>query len=77
MTIGLPEAVILLLIVLILFGAGKVPSLMGDLARGIKTFKNGMRDGWNEESAPEAPPRPIKAIEPPVTASRADDIVRG
>lgn len=77
MSIGLPEAVVLLLIVLILFGAGKVPSLMGDLAKGIKTFKNSMRDGWNEESASDEPPRAIKAIEAPVMATRSDETARG
>ena len=36
--------VIVLVIVLLLFGSGKIPSLMGDLAKGIKSFKKGMKD---------------------------------
>ena len=40
---------IVLVIVLLLFGRGKIPELMGDVARGIKNFKKGMTD----EDAPE------------------------
>jgi len=35
---------ILLVVVLLLFGAGKIPKLMGDMASGIKAFKKGMKD---------------------------------
>ena len=34
----------ILLVVLILFGAGKLPQVMGDLAKGLKNFKQGMKD---------------------------------
>lgn len=36
--------VIVLVIVLLLFGRGKIPELMGDVAKGIKNFKKGMAD---------------------------------
>jgi sec-independent protein translocase protein TatA len=36
---------LLVLVILIVFGAGKLPHVMGDLARGIKAFKDGMKDG--------------------------------
>lgn len=42
---------IVLVIVLLLFGAGKIPSLMGDMAKGVKAFKKGL----SEEDAPAAP----------------------
>ncbi|MEW6632856.1 twin-arginine translocase TatA/TatE family subunit [Mesorhizobium sp.] len=35
---------IVLVIVLLLFGRGKLPELMGDMAKGIKSFKKGMAD---------------------------------
>ncbi|CAN7420092.1 twin-arginine translocase TatA/TatE family subunit [Metarhizobium album] len=35
---------IVLAIVLLLFGRGKIPELMGDVAKGIKNFKKGMTD---------------------------------
>ena len=41
---------IVLVVVLLLFGRGKIPELMGDVAKGIKSFKKGMGD---EEPAPE------------------------
>ena len=41
---------LLLAIVLVIFGAGKLPRVMGDLAKGIKAFKHGMRDGESNES---------------------------
>lgn len=42
---------IVLVIVLVLFGRGKIPELMGDVAKGIKSFKKGMTE---EETAQEA-----------------------
>ncbi len=35
---------IVLLLVLLLFGAGKLPKVMGDLAKGVKSFKAGLKD---------------------------------
>jgi sec-independent protein translocase protein TatA len=53
---------ILLVIVLLLFGAGKIPQLMGDMAKGIKTFKKGMQDDEETAKAPDQP-APAKPIE--------------
>jgi sec-independent protein translocase protein TatA len=50
--------VILLVIVMVLFGAGRIPRVMGDLAKGIKSFKAGMKD---EEVA--AADDPAKRVE--------------
>ena len=36
--------IIVLVVVLLLFGRGKIPELMGDVAKGIKSFKKGMQD---------------------------------
>lgn len=54
---------ILLVIVLLLFGAGKIPQLMGDMAKGIKTFKKGMQDDDDVAAKPAEPagqPKPIE-----------------
>jgi len=40
---------IVLAIVLILFGRGKIPQLMGDVAHGIRAFKKGLDDGQVSE----------------------------
>jgi sec-independent protein translocase protein TatA len=61
MTIGFWQVVLVLLIVLIIFGAGKLPRVMGDVAKGIKSFKAGMQD--DEGPAKEEPRRPIASEE--------------
>lgn len=40
---------IVLVVVLLLFGRGKIPDLMGDVAKGIKSFKKGMNDDDDDE----------------------------
>ena len=59
-TFSLSHWVVVLAIVLILFGAGRIPKAMGDLARGVRAFRTGMRED-NAADAPadqlvEAPP---------------------
>lgn len=41
---SLTHWLVVLVIILILFGAGKLPRVMGDFAKGIKNFKGGMKD---------------------------------
>ncbi len=41
---------IVLVVVLLLFGRGKIPELMGDMAKGIKSFKRGMADDEQPET---------------------------
>jgi len=41
---GVWQWVIVLVLVLLLFGAGKIPRLMGDVAKGVKAFKKGLSD---------------------------------
>ena len=45
MSIGIWQIVLIIVVVLLLFGAGKLPRLMGDFAKGIKSFKAGIREG--------------------------------
>jgi sec-independent protein translocase protein TatA len=42
--------IIVLVVVLLLFGRGKIPELMGDLAKGINSFKRGMREDEKENA---------------------------
>ena len=78
MSIGIPEALIILVIVLLFFGAGKVPQLMGDLAKGIKTFKAGMKEGADEARPPPAAPaeRLITNDAVVIDGSRRDEAAR-
>jgi sec-independent protein translocase protein TatA len=56
MSFGFTEMVLLLAIILVLFGAGKLPTVMGDLAKGVRNFKAGLKDE-PEPQAPEDRPR--------------------
>ena len=49
MSIGFWQIAIVVILVVLLFGRGKISSLMGDVAKGIKSFKKGMSD--------DAPPK--------------------
>ena len=44
MSIGFWQIAIVVVLVVLLFGRGKISSLMGDVAKGIKSFKKGMAD---------------------------------
>ena len=44
MSIGFWQIAIVVVLVVLLFGRGKISSLMGDVAKGIKSFKKGMSD---------------------------------
>ena len=44
MSIGFWQIAIVVMLVVLLFGRGKISSLMGDVAKGIKSFKKGMKD---------------------------------
>jgi sec-independent protein translocase protein TatA len=50
-TIGLPEILLVLAVLLFLFGARKLPELARSLGRSTKEFKQGMRDGTEEETS--------------------------
>ncbi|MGJ4931954.1 twin-arginine translocase TatA/TatE family subunit [Bradyrhizobium sp. HKCCYLS2038] len=52
-------------VVLLLFGRGKISDLMGDVAQGIKAFKKGMQD---DDKAPEKT-EPVKSIDHGATPS--------
>lgn len=46
--IGAPEIIFIVLIVLLLFGGKKIPELMRGLGKGVKFFKEGMKEGEDE-----------------------------
>lgn len=54
--IGLPGLLLIAVVVLVLFGKGKVSSLMGEVGKGITAFKKGVHDGKEEiENAANTP----------------------
>jgi len=59
---------VVLLVVLLLFGGGKVSGLMGDFAKGIKSFKKNMADD-TDASMEASADKPAGSISPPGTAA--------
>ena len=53
MIIGIWQIAIVVILVVLLFGRGKISSLMGDVAKGIKSFKKGMASDVTDESEPK------------------------
>ncbi len=61
--------IIVIMLVMLLFGRGKISDLMGDVAKGIKSFKRGMA----EDEQPAVQPRPIeRARGEPVATTREE-----
>ena len=50
MSIGIWQIAVVVILVFLLFGRGKISSLMGDVAKGIKSFKSGMASDITDES---------------------------
>ena len=50
MSIGFWQIAIVVVLVVLLFGRGKISSLMGDVAKGIKSFKKGMSSDVIDDS---------------------------
>ena len=63
--------IVVIAVVLLLFGRGKISDLMGDVAQGIKAFKKGMQDDDKVADKPD----PVKSIDhapAPSAAARSD-----
>ena len=54
---GLPEILIVLVIVLLLFGPGRIGKIAGELGQGIRNFRDGMSEKKDEEEKPQDPPQ--------------------
>ena len=61
--------IVVALVILVLFGRGKISETMGDFGKGIRSFKKGLGD--EEKTAPPPPP-PAQQIPPPAAAPPAE-----
>jgi sec-independent protein translocase protein TatA len=52
--IGMPELIVILVIVLIIFGAGKLPEIGGAIGKGIKNFKKSVRESDEIDVTPDS-----------------------
>ena len=70
MTPGIWQILLIVLVVLLIFGAGKLPQVMGDMAKGVKNFKKGLEDeGTSQKSSDTAP----KSVDDKSSVSAKDD----
>jgi sec-independent protein translocase protein TatA len=53
MSLGFTELILILVIVLVLFGAGKLPRVMGDLGKGMRSFKEGLKEETKDDGKKE------------------------
>jgi sec-independent protein translocase protein TatA len=67
-SMSLVHWLVVLAIVLVLFGAGKLPRVMGDFAKGIKAFKSGMKEE-DEPGTAAATPSAAQVTPPTAAAS--------
>jgi len=63
--LGLTEILILLLVLLLVFGARRIPEIGASIGQGIKEFKRSLKDGGEEEPRPVPPPSTASTIPPP------------
>jgi sec-independent protein translocase protein TatA len=52
--------IIVLMVVLLLFGRGKVSELMADVAKGVKSFRKGLSD---DDEPPQTPTKPVETTD--------------
>lgn len=57
MGISVWQILLVVVVVILLFGAGRLPRLMGDMAKGIKSFKQGMKEDLTAEETSSEPDR--------------------
>lgn len=69
---GASELMIILVIVLLLFGASKLPELGRSLGSGLSNFKKGLKDGDTEPTLPEPPKVAARPTEPAPETAPAD-----
>jgi len=66
--------IILLLIVVLLFGRGKISDIMGDVAKGIKSFKKGMSEDETAGAAKPADPKVLDHANRPASDVRTGSV---
>jgi sec-independent protein translocase protein TatA len=68
MGIGTWQIIVILVIVLLLFGGKKIPELASGLGKGIKSFKDAVKDGENSETTTQK----VEKIENETTAQKTE-----
>lgn len=66
---GIGHWIVVLVVVLVLFGRGRVADVMGEFGKGLKSFKQGMADEDNKPAPPPAAQIPAPEANPAATAA--------
>ena len=56
--LGMPELIVILIVILLLFGAKKIPELMKGAGKGVRAFKDGMKEVTPDETTKEEKKEP-------------------
>jgi sec-independent protein translocase protein TatA len=59
-TLGAPEIILILVIVLLLFGVGRIGKIGGELGKGIKSFREGLKGDEPEQKPVETPAEKVE-----------------
>ena len=73
--IGLPGLLLIAVVVLVMFGRGKVASLMGEVGKGITSFKKGLNEGAKDPETLETTRDVTPDLTPGITPNAAKDKV--
>lgn len=68
-SLGMPEIILILVVVLVIFGAGKLPEVGASLGKGIRDFKRSMQEP--DEPKPQIPEKVAEPITPPEASREA------
>ena len=71
MSIGFWQIAIVVVLVVLLFGRGKISDLMGDVAKGIKSFKKGMKDP--DQNQTDSTPSENKSTDTPISEDKSNE----
>ena len=63
--LGMPELLLIMVVVLLVFGAKRLPEIGSSLGKGIREFKRSMKDITDDVDTPAPPRRDLPRNEPP------------
>ncbi|WP_305098185.1 twin-arginine translocase TatA/TatE family subunit [Croceibacterium aestuarii] len=69
MNVGPFQILIIALVILVLFGRGRISEMMGDFGKGVKSFRKGL----NDDDEPAKPAQPAQRIEGPAAEAKAGE----
>jgi len=70
MGLSFPHLALVAIVILVLFGRGRISEMMGDFGKGIKSFKEGMSEETNAQPKPPAAQIPAQPVVPAETPAQ-------